>query len=174
MDTNILMITLATVDDAELLTDLGITTFCETFMADNKQEDMDKYIAEEMNIDKIRTELNDKANLFLLAAYDKKVAGYAKMRSVKTPGELNSKSPLELERLYVLKEYHSKKVGAGLMQYCIDYAIVNKHDALWLGVWEHNHRAINFYKKWGFEQFGSHIFRLGDDDQTDILMKKML
>lgn len=174
MDTNILTITVARPDDAKLLTNLGIITFSETFMADNKKEDMDKYIAEEMNQERITAELNDSNNLFLLGIIDAVVAGYAKIRATKRPAGLDSERPLELERLYVLKEYHGKKVGARLMDYCISYATNNKYDALWLGVWEHNHRAVNFYKKWGFEQFGSHIFRLGDDDQTDILMKKTL
>lgn len=174
MDTNILTITVATPNDAELLTNLGITTFRETFMPDNKQEDMDKYIAEEMNPERITAELNNRENLFLIAASNGTIAGYAKMRATKRPAGLDSEHPLELERLYVLQEFHDRKVGAGLMEYCIRYAKDNKHDALWLGVWEHNHRAISFYTKWGFSVFGSHIFRLGSDDQTDILMMKML
>jgi len=60
------------------------------------------------------------------------------------------------------------------MQHCLDYAISKMYDLVWLGVWERNETAINFYKKWGFELFGSHIFRLGNDDQNDLLLKKQL
>jgi ribosomal protein S18 acetylase RimI-like enzyme len=49
-----------------------------------------------------------------------------------------------------------------------------KKDNIWLGVWEHNHQAIKFYTTWGFEKFGDHLFLLGDDPQTDWLMKKEL
>jgi len=60
------------------------------------------------------------------------------------------------------------------MQYCLKYAIDTQHDVIWLGVWEHNHNAVHFYKQWGFEIFGAHPFILGDDKQTDVLMKKQL
>ncbi|MCW3120712.1 MAG: family N-acetyltransferase [Flavipsychrobacter sp.] len=174
METSPVIITTADIKDAELLTSLSVATFCETFMADNKKEDMDKYIAEEMSLEALTNELKDKENIFFLAAYNGTTVGYAKMRAIKKPEGLNSNNPIELERIYVLKEYLDKRIGSALMTHCIAYAHNGKHDTLWLGVWEHNYRAVNFYKRWGFELFGSHIFRLGDDDQTDVLMKKQL
>lgn len=109
-----------------------------------------------------------------LALLDSTPIGYAKLRDVKIPAELKGTRNIELERLYVLKAYHDKKAGAALMQYCITYARQNNYEVMWLGVWEHNSRAINFYSKWGFTVFSAHIFRLGTDEQTDLLMKKAL
>ncbi len=169
-----LLITKAEITDAPLLTSLGITTFLEAFAADNRKEDMDKYIAEEMNIGKITEELNDKENLFFLAWWNDVLVGYSNMRAIKIPEQLKGRKPIELERLYVLKEHHEKKIGAALLNTCLTHAITHKFDTIWLGVWEHNYRAVNFYKKWGFEFFGSHHFKLGDDIQTDQLMKKEL
>ena len=174
MSVHELTISVATAHDAELLTQLSITTFCETFMADNKKENMDKYIVEEMNVPKLTEELNDNGNIFFLIACNGITVGYAKMRTTKIPDGLSSANPIELERIYVLKAYLDKKIGAALMKHCINYAANNQHDVLWLGVWEHNYRAVNFYKSRGFEFFGSHKFVLGDDVQTDMLMKKQL
>jgi ribosomal protein S18 acetylase RimI-like enzyme len=67
-----------------------------------------------------------------------------------------------------------KGIGKALMLKCIEIAREKKSDVLWLGVWENNQRAIDFYTKWGFEKFSTHIFMLGDDPQTDWLMKKEL
>ena len=167
-------ITTADINDAGLLTELGITIFRATFGPDNNREDMDKYIADEMNIAKISGELVDPSNTFFMAWLNGAAIGYAKIRNTKRPPELTARNPLEIERLYVLHEYHGMKVGAALMSLCIDTAKKRNCDAVWLGVWEHNHKAVNFYKKWGFELFGSHIFRLGTDDQTDVLMKLVL
>ena len=119
-------------------------------------------------------ELNDKNNLFFLATYGGVTIGYAKMRAIHHPEELITKNPIEIERIYVLQAYHDKHVGAALMKHCMDHASHSGYDTIWLGVWENNHRAVNFYKKWGFELFGSHPFILGDDHQTDVLMKKEL
>ena len=81
---------------------------------------------------------------------------------------------MEIERLYVFKKFHDKKIGAALMQSCIDVALKQKCEIIWLGVWEHNAKAISFYEKWGFTKFGSHDFILGDDIQKDFLMMKDL
>jgi len=167
-------ITTATIKDAPALTALGIETFCETFAKDNRKEDMDKYIAEEMNQARITEELNDKSNLFFLAYSNGTLTGYAKVCSRKKPDAPEGNAPLEIERIYVRKEHQGTKTGAALMQQCIDYASSHEHDVIWLGVWEQNFKAVNFYKQWGFEFCGSHPFRLGDDIQTDVLMKKKL
>lgn len=168
------VITRADVTDAEMLTELSITTFVEAFAADNRKEDMDKYIADEMNVRKLTEELGERDNRFFIARLNGDVAGYAKIRTLKKPPQLQDKRAVELERIYVVKKYHDKKIGAALMNVCLDYALSNHFEIMWLGVWEHNYRAVNFYKKFGFEFFGSHEFKLGDDIQTDQLMKKEL
>lgn len=167
-----LVISVASVADAEVLTTLGITTFLQAFAKDNKKEDMDKYIAEEMNQGKIEEELKDESNVFFLLRYENQPAGYAKMRTIKKPEALKLHNPIEIERIYVLEQYYDKKIGAALMMHCLAHAMAGQHDVVWLGVWEQNHRAVNFYKRWGFDFFGSHSFKLGDDIQTDVLMKK--
>jgi GNAT superfamily N-acetyltransferase len=171
MSTSII-ITTATEKDAMALTELGVKTFLDTFAAENKKEDMDKYIAGQMSLEKITEELKDTANTFFLAYTNGQLTGYAKVRGTKVPDALKDNKPLELERIYVLHEHHGTKTGAALLQHCIDHALRDHYDVIWLGVWEHNYKAVNFYERWGFEFFGSHVFRLGDDDQTDVLMKK--
>ena len=170
-----LLIRQATIDDAAMLTELSVITFRDTFGPPvNKQEDMDRYIADEMNIEKLALELSDVNNLFFLGYYDNVPVSYVKMRATVTPPELEGYNPVEIERLYVLKQCHGKKVGAALMKFCLDYATNHNYDMVWLGVWEHNYKALKFYKDFGFELFGSHPFVLGDDVQTDVLMKRPL
>jgi ribosomal protein S18 acetylase RimI-like enzyme len=72
------------------------------------------------------------------------------------------------------KEYHGKSVGQLLYDQAIKIARQKNADYVWLGVWEENPRAINFYKKNGFVEFDKHIFKLGNDEQTDIMMKLKL
>ena len=174
MQQGLISITRAAANDAEALTALSVTTFIDAFAADNRKEDMDKYIAEELNIAKISAELSDEENKFFLLHYDRTLVAYAKMCATKIPEKLRGRRAVELERIYVLQDYQAKKIGAALMDYCLEYAVANGYDVLWLGVWRDNHKAINFYKRYGFEFFGSHTFRLGDDLQTDELMMKEL
>ena len=168
-----LTIKTADINDAGLLTELGITIFRATFEADNRPEDMDKYVADEMNAGKISAELRDINNRFFIAWLGETAVGYAKIRPGRTPGLGNGK-PMEIERLYVLHEYHGQKVGALLMNHCLVATRQAGCDIVWLGVWEHNIKARNFYDKWGFKLFGSHTFWLGNDPQTDVLMQLSL
>jgi len=61
-----------------------------------------------------------------------------------------------------------------MMRKCIDIALEKNYHTIWLGVWEHNQRAIDFYKRWGFKKFDEHDFILGNDVQKDWLMKKLI
>lgn len=160
--------------DVALLCSLGIKTFRDTFEAVNTPEDMKLYLDKNFEPDRIRKEIAENGSVFLLAFEGDEGVGFARIRRGENQEGLNSRNALEIERIYAVKEHHGKQVGKVLMQACLDYAKQQGCDTVWLGVWEHNPRAIAFYDKWGFEKFGSHAFLLGTDLQTDILMKKKL
>jgi ribosomal protein S18 acetylase RimI-like enzyme len=162
----------ATVADIDLLRTIGSKTFIETYGHQNTPENLKIYLEEKFTFIQILNEIQTPQTIFLLVELENEVIGYAKLRInlVENPDVTS----LEIERIYIIKIYHGQKYGAELMQKCIEVAIENNFKSLWLGVWEHNPKAIEFYQKWGFEIFGTHIFQLGDDAQTDFLMKKTL
>jgi ribosomal protein S18 acetylase RimI-like enzyme len=162
---------IATTSDVDLLRELGVKTFSDTFREFNTPENMRIYLMKNFSRQQIEEEVTDPAGEFLLV-YDGDVCvGYARMRTSKTPNELVAPA-VEIERLYAVKEYIGKNVGGALMNSCLARAKEKKFKTVWLGVWEKNIRAIRFYEKYGFAKFGDHIFMLGDDAQTDWLMKK--
>lgn len=149
-------------------------TFYETFSAVNTQENMEKYLHAELSIEKLTTQINDKNCEFYFAIFDNNVIGYLKLNFGTSQTELQDNKALEIERIYVLKEFYGKNVGQLLCNKAIQIARQKNAHYLWLGVWEENTRAINFYTKNGFIAFDKHIFKLGDDEQTDIMMKLTL
>lgn len=150
---------------------IGRQTFFETFADGNTEENMQKYLEEGFTIDKLTTELTNPDSAFYFAAISKNIIGYLKINWGSAQTELKEKNAFEIERIYVLNEFHGKKVGQLLYEKALDIAKQKNASYLWLGVWEKNLRAINFYKKNGFIEFDKHIFKLGDDNQTDIMMK---
>lgn len=164
----------ATAADAELLAELGARTFSETFAADNSANDMAAYLTSSFDPALQAAELADRDAQFLIAQVDKGAAGYAKLKSGDPPDDVTHDKPIELVRLYVAQEWHGRGVGAALMQACLNEAKKKGHRTLWLGVWEHNLRARAFYGKWNFREVGTHVFQLGEDKQTDILMERSL
>jgi diamine N-acetyltransferase len=167
-------IRIASIDDARLLAELGAKTFRDTFISSNTDEDMKLYLEKNFSKEQLERELKEQGTIFIIAEDADKAVGYAKMRRPEEPEGLNEPNQIEIERIYSAKEYLGRSVGKTLMEGCLAVAKQGGHKVAWLGVWEHNPRAISFYQKWGFIQFGSHPFLLGTDLQTDILMKKEL
>lgn len=164
----------ANADDAELIADLSRKTFYETFGYVNTKENMDKFMNEQFNREKLITEVTEPGNTFLLAFDGDMPVGYVKMREGQKFPEFKDKDSIEIVRIYAINSYIGTGVGQQLMRQCIFIAKELKKDILWLGVWEKNSRAIAFYTKWGFEKFNEHNFLLGDDLQKDWLMMKGL
>ena len=153
---------------------IGKQTFLETFASSNTKEDMAKYLEESFSIDKLTNELNDRTSEFYFAILGNNVIGYLKLNYGQSQTELKDKEALEIERIYVLQEFHGKNVGQLLFEKGMQVAKDINATHVWLGVWEKNPKAIRFYKKNGFVEFDKHIFILGTDEQTDIMMKLQL
>jgi ribosomal protein S18 acetylase RimI-like enzyme len=132
---------------------------------------MKKYLEEELSIEKLTAELTNQDAAFYFAELNNTVIGYLKLNFGASQTELQDEKALEIERIYALKEFHGKKVGQWLYEQALQIARQRKADYIWLGVWEENSRAIHFYEKNGFVPFDKHIFKLGRDEQTDIMMK---
>lgn len=163
-----------TINELDHLQKIGRQTFYETFSEGNTEENMKKYLNEEFSVAKLTTAFNDMNAEFYFATIDNKVVGYLKINFGKSQTELQDAKAIEIERIYVLRELHGKNVGQLLYNKAFDVARHKNADYVWLGVWEQNPRAINFYKKNGFVEFDKHIFKLGNDEQTDIMMKLKL
>lgn len=169
-----ILITKASAEDLNTLLTLGKETFFETFAESNTKEDMEKYLQENFTADKMLKELNNPGSQFYLAWEGNSAIGYLKINLDNAQTELKDEISLEIERIYVKSAYHGKKVGQLLYEKAIEIARLQKKTSVWLGVWEENPKAIRFYEKNGFVSFDKHTFKMGTDEQTDIMMKKEL
>lgn len=158
----------------EALQQIGRQTFSETFAESNSAENMAKYLEEAYSVEKLNEELNNPNSFFYFAQIGQQVIGYLKLNMDAAQTELKDNDAIEIERIYVLKEFHGKKVGQLLFDKAIEVAKEQHLTSIWLGVWEENKRAIEFYTKNGFVEFDQHVFVLGDEAQTDIMMKLLL
>lgn len=161
----------ATIQDIGKLKEIGRRTFYEAFSAETSEVDMIEYLESGFSTEKLRSELVDPNSEFFFAELDEETIGYLKVNVGQAQTEIKDENALEIERIYVLKEYHGKKVGQLLYDKAIELAKRANANYVWLGVWEYNPRAIRFYEKNGFVAFDKHIFKLGADEQTDIMMK---
>ncbi len=160
-----------TVKDIDQLQKISRQTFYEALSVGNTEENMKKYLEDEFSLDKLNAELNNSNSELYFAALKNIIIGYLKLNFGQSQTDIKDEKALEIERIYVLKEFYGKSVGQLLMDKAINVGRLKNVDYVWLGVWEKNPRAISFYKKNGFVGFNKHIFKLGNDEQTDIMMK---
>ena len=168
------LIRFATTDDAELIADLSRRTFHETFGYVNTKENMDKFMNEQFTREKLIDEVRQPWHVFFLAYLKNEPVGYVKLREGSLSIQLDTRSSLEIARIYSVQHMIGKGVGKKLMQICHDVARQKGKHVLWLGVWKQNQRAIDFYRKWGFRQVGTHVFSVGNDPQNDFVMELKL
>jgi ribosomal protein S18 acetylase RimI-like enzyme len=160
--------------DIEKLLEISRTTFSATFSTFNTVENMEKYLSRHITREKLLDELKNPGSEFYFAMNDEQVIGYLKLNRGKAQTELKSENSLEIERIYVVKQYQGEGMGKLLLSKAIESARNQDMEFIWLGVWEKNEKAISFYQKSGFKTFDKHLFRLGDDEQVDIMMRLML
>jgi ribosomal protein S18 acetylase RimI-like enzyme len=168
---NTLQIRQASLVDLAALQAIGRKTFAETYSDGNTVENMVKYLADGFSEEKLGAELQNKNSQFYFALQKEKVIGYLKVNTGDAQNDKQDPTSLEIERIYVLREYQGKQVGFSLYQQAFAMALERKSPYIWLGVWEKNPNAMRFYQKQGFVEFDQHIFQLGEDAQTDILMR---
>lgn len=164
----------ASLNDLSLLVSMGRKTFVASFASENIAENMEAYLQTAFTHEKIEQELSEDETQFFLAYDGSTPVGYAKVRVNDEVNGLLMEPAFELERIYVISAYQGRKIGVALLEKCIEYGKQNNFYWIWLGVWEHNTKAQQFYLKWGFEKFGEHPFKMGSDIQTDWLMKKRI
>ena len=171
-----LNITILQINDSHIaaLQQIGRQSFSETFAENNSAENMAKYLEEAYSYEKLSAELNDPNSIFYFAMMGQDVIGYLKLNVGASQTEVKDNDALEIERIYVLNSFQGKKVGQILFDKAIQIAKEQNAEFVWLGVWEENKRAIQFYTKNGFVEFDQHVFVLGDEAQTDIMMKLQL
>lgn len=171
---NLITITKANVEHLATVQQIGKETFFETFAEANTEADMEKYLTENFSNAKMEAELNNPESHFYVAWLGENPVGYIKLNTGQTQTELKDPASLEIERIYVKSAYHGQRVGQLLYDKALEIAQLEKKKYVWLGVWEENLKAIRFYEKNGFVAFDKHIFKFGEDEQTDIMMKNML
>jgi len=168
------MIRKATRTDGKLIAEISRTTFYETFAEFNTKENMDLFMERQFGADKLASEPGEPGNIFFLAYYNDELAGYAKLRDPLPATEGHSVHEIEIARIYSTKAMIGKGIGKALILQCMAEGRLLGKTHIWLGVWEKNQRAIDFYLKFGFIKTGEHAFVLGRDIQTDWIMKREL
>ena len=161
-------------EDVLTLQKIGIETFDETFRDQNSPENMKSYLEKAFHVDQLTTELSNPSSQFFLAYVNNEIAGYLKVNTNEAQSEELGNEALEVERIYIKGTFQKNGLGKLLINKAIEIAMEQNKRKIWLGVWEKNENAIAFYGRMGFVKLGTHSFYMGDEEQTDYIMTKIL
>jgi ribosomal protein S18 acetylase RimI-like enzyme len=159
-------------EDARELSELAERTFRAAFAGSNTEANMQAHCAltygEALQLAEIRQACRET----WVAEAGGRLAAYVQLRLDATCPAISGERPVEIQRFYVDAAHHGAGLAHELMAHVLARAEAAESATLWLGVWERNPRALAFYRKWGFAVVGEHIFRLGDDRQRDLVMRR--
>lgn len=160
----------------DILVELERQTFTEAFDSVYTPEDLAAFLHSKKSQEALAAEMAAPDARYFILWYEQQPAGFLKLNLYKQP---DSDGPLptpvmEVEKIYMRKQFHGMRLGKQLIEHSFQIAGANSISTIWLGVWEHNHKAIRFYQQQGFEKFGEHTFLVGNQSDTDWLMKKQL
>ena len=161
-----------TLDDLFLLQEFSYKTFYDTFGHMNSPSNMKAYLEKAFNINRLQDELSNSDSLFYFLYIDEELAGYLKLNEYQAQTDIHDPESIEIERIYVAKEFQGKGLGRTLINKALDVALTRMKLYIWLGVWEKNYKALQFYKNNGFYLIGKHSFFLGEEEQTDFILRK--
>lgn len=158
--------------DVDTIVSLGRKTFVETYGDTNKKEAVAAYVDQMFNHERIEKEVNTFGERFFITYVGDLPVGFTKLSENRIPKGLNGKKKIQLERIYVLKEYQGFKIGTELIEKVLSVAKEEGYKIVWLSVWQKNNKAIQFYQKAGFVIYDTDTFQFGEELHDDFLMKK--
>lgn len=161
----------AGLDDALDILELSRKTFIETYFELSDQKQVLKFLDTHLTIQKVREDLQNPSILFYIARKGLQSVGFLKIIENKSAKGLEHKKCLLLDKLYVLKDYHGKKIGSELMEIAKNYAKDNSFQVIWLQVWQKNTAAIKFYQHAGFVVYDTCLFEYYEEPENDFLLK---
>ncbi|SFL54121.1 Ribosomal protein S18 acetylase RimI [Gracilibacillus orientalis] len=161
-------------EDLQILQEISIETFKDTFQDQNSPKNMKDYLESAFSLKQLEKELSNNFSQFFFAYFNGEVAGYLKVKTNDAQSEEMGDESLEMERIYIKNKFQKHGLGKYLLNKAMEIAMERNKKKIWLGVWEKNENAIAFYKKMGFVKTGAHSFYMGNEEQTDFIMIKTL
>jgi ribosomal protein S18 acetylase RimI-like enzyme len=159
-------------DDALALSVLAERTFRAAFAELNTAANMQLHCAASYGHALQLAEIRGSRRETWVAEAENGLVAFVQLRLDAASPMISGEGPVEIQRFYVDASRHGAGLAHQLMAHVLARAEVAGSGALWLGVWERNSRALAFYRKWGFDVVGEHTFKVGDDPQRDLVMRR--
>lgn len=140
----------------------------------NLEENMKAYLENAYNTTRLKEEISNPYSKFFFIYCNQVLSGYLKVNINEAQTEDMGEEAPEIERIYIREGFQKNGYGKHLLNKGLEVAKGQNKKKIWLGVWEDNLDAIQFYNKMGFVTIGTHSFYMRDEQQTDLIIMKTI
>ena len=159
-------------DDAERLVAMFHDCFRDTFGHLYDPRDLAAFL-DGHTVEQWRGQFDSGDYAVRIAEDGDQLAGFLKLGPLRLPVEPVGQA-LELRQLYVGAAWQGSGTARALMDWMIAEARRLDIDEIYLSVFTQNHRARQFYARYGFEDVGPYAFMVGNQADEDVIMRLKL
>ncbi|MDB9805965.1 MAG: GNAT family N-acetyltransferase [Flavobacteriales bacterium] len=148
--------------DSQIIAQLGRKTFVESHGHSASEKSISNFLERNYTKEALAIELINPKFIYFIIEFDKTPVGFSKIILNTEHILVEEKSISLLDRIYLLEEYHDKKLGWILFQHLVEFTTAKNQKGMWLHTWIENKKAIIFYKKAGFQIIGSYDYNIDE------------
>ncbi|MEM7166075.1 MAG: GNAT family N-acetyltransferase [Planctomycetota bacterium] len=163
----------ATLTDVNNVAALAIQVWLDTYAPLGVRSTMSDYVFSELSPERFQFFVHSPTHALLVAAEKAHIVGLAVVSRNSTCPVDTTPRP-ELDKLYVQPALQRRGVGRQLLRAAEAECVTWSLPALWLAVWEHNQRAIDFYEGCGYAAIGAAEIHLGPEKHRNLVYQKSL
>lgn len=155
-----MLIRRATEEETEIIAAIGRIAVADAHRLSCSEADLAQYLDANYNHVAIRDELTNADNIYHILYYNDTPAGFSKIVLNAAHENITETNATKLDRIYLLADFYDLKLGYHLLHHNVAFSKNAQQSGMWLFTWIGNERAINFYKRNGFDIIGEHSFRI--------------
>jgi ribosomal protein S18 acetylase RimI-like enzyme len=144
----------ATNGDIEGIVLVGRKSFIWAFAHLFPSDVLERYLDKTYSTEKITASLSKPNNIYAVAETQEGIVGFLKLKLNCSHDLIQDAHQLQLQKIYVLPQSADAGIGSKLMLEAEKRILSEAPDCAWLMVYEKNHRAISFYKQFGYGIIG--------------------
>lgn len=141
-------------EDTLCLSVLAMQVFLDTYATEGIRPALAREVLTTYSQSAFSEALTQHKTRLVVAEHEGHMVGFAQVTLGATHQLAPAGSQAELLRLYVQEPFTGAKVGTRLLTHAERSAALSGASVMWLTPWVHNHRALAFYARRGYQDFG--------------------
>lgn len=161
-------------EDALCLSVLAMQVFLDTYATEGIRAEIAREVVSSYSEASFNRALLDDGTHIEVAEVKGHLVGFAQITLRATHELAPAGTQAELLRLYVQEPFTGAKIGTQLLAAAERTASSAGRGVLWLTPWAHNHRALAFYARRGYQDYGLTYFVFEGESHENRVFAKSL